>query len=115
MPEDPCRMLGHGLRCVHCIGKGKDPKMRVKKDLERCACYLADQYRAGSLPEVQSKGWPIVWKDLTRELRRRCPGYLDLEYAIALNQGFVNAEQCQSYFEAEKDEAIDGIDMPRFA
>jgi hypothetical protein len=89
--------------------------MTTKNNLERYACYLADQYQAGLLPEVQSKGWPIVWKDLTRELRSRCPGFLELEYAIALNQGFVNAGKCQNLFEDDKDEALDDIGRPRFA
>lgn len=88
--------------------------MTTKENLDRYACNLIDQYRAGSLPEVQSKGWPTVWKDLTKELRSRCPGFLELEYAIALNQGFVNSEQCPSHFESDQDEAIDGIDVPRF-
>jgi hypothetical protein len=89
--------------------------MTTKRDLKRYACSLADQYRAGSLPAVQSKGWPIVWRDLTKELRSRFPGFLELEYAIALNQGFVNSEQCQNGFEADEDEANNNIDVPRFA
>jgi hypothetical protein len=93
----------------------KGSTMATKLDLNRYACSLADQYRAGSLPAVQGKGWPIVWRDLTKELRSRFPGFLEVEYAIALNQGFVNSEQCQSYFEADQDEAIDGVDVPRFA
>lgn len=88
--------------------------MTPNTNLNRYACYLANQYRAGLLPEVKSNSWPLVWKDLTKELRSRCPGFLELEYAIALNQGFVYSEQCQSLFEAD-DEAIDGIDMSRFA
>jgi hypothetical protein len=93
----------------------KGSTMATKLDLNRYACSLADQYRAGLLPEVRSKGWPLVWKDLTKALRSRCPGFLELEYAIALNQGFVNSEQCQSGFEADEDEANNDIDLPRFA
>jgi hypothetical protein len=71
-----------------------DPTMTTEKDLERYACYLADQFRADLLPEVQSIGWQMVWKDLNKVLRRRCPGFSALQYGIALNQGFVNLERC---------------------
>ncbi|WP_319407939.1 hypothetical protein [uncultured Desulfosarcina sp.] len=96
------------------MGKRKVPKMTGKQDLEKSACYLADQYQAGLLPETESKGWPVVWRDLTKELRSRCPGFLELEYAIALSQGFLNAEQCEKYTETNGDESKNGIDVPKF-
>jgi hypothetical protein len=89
--------------------------MRTKKDLDRYACHLADQYRAGLLPEVQSTGWPVVWKGLTKELRCRCPGLLEVSYAIALNQAFVSSRHCHSCFEHDEDGAASGIDVSRVA
>jgi hypothetical protein len=71
-----------------------DPTMTTEKDLERYACHLAGQYQAGLLPEIQSNGWQMVWKDLTKVLRIRYPGFSPLQYGIALNQGFVNLERC---------------------
>jgi hypothetical protein len=68
--------------------------MMVNQDLEKSACDIVEQYRAGLLPQLQTKGWTMVWKDLSRELRSRCPGFSELQYGIALNQGFVNWEEC---------------------
>jgi hypothetical protein len=81
--------------------------MTSKKELEGYACHLADQYRAGLLlPEIQSKGWELVWKDLTRELRCRHPGFSALQYGIALNQGFVNLEQHARYRNKNAEQAV---------
>jgi len=87
-------MSRRGAYSVHFTGTIKGPKMACNQGLEKSACDIVDQYRAGLLPQLQTQGWPMVWKDLFKVLRSRCPGFSELQYGIALNQGFVNGEQC---------------------
>jgi hypothetical protein len=81
-----------------------DSKMTRKNDLQGCADYLADQYRSELLPEIQPCGWPLVWRTLLNDLRRKCPGFSEIAYAIALNQGFAGKKQSPS--------ANRGCDLP---
>jgi hypothetical protein len=82
--------------------------MTAKQDLEKSACDIVHQYRSGLIPKLQTKGWPMVWKDLSKELRSRCPGFSELQYGIALNQGFVNGEQCAEIQKKHGQEAVNG-------
>lgn len=61
------------------------------EDLTDAAYAVADEYRAGVWPDLQGREWRQVWKFLTEELERRCPGFTDDDYSRALNQGFVES------------------------
>lgn len=65
--------------------------MKTERELFGCAYDVADNYRGGLWPELSNKDWKDVWKFLLNELRRRCPGFTDIQYAKALDQGFLDS------------------------
>ena len=66
--------------------------MTGKRDLERCAQDIAEKYQTGALPELKQTGWTAAWRYLIKDLRTCCPGYPEIEYAIALNKAFFDSK-----------------------
>lgn len=63
--------------------------VRDRNRLNQTAQTIVKQYRKGSLPNVDMhQGWTLIWRDLIKILRNKCPGFSALEYGIALNMGF---------------------------
>lgn len=79
-------------RIFFLTGQARQSRRSLAKNrdnLNRSAYAIVKLYQAGSLPDVNThQGWPLMWKDLNKILRNRCPGFSDLEYGIALNMGF---------------------------
>lgn len=60
-------------------------------ELSDAAYSVADRYRSGQWPNLRNKEWGLVWAFLLEELEKRCPGYSDKEYGVALDRGFVES------------------------
>jgi hypothetical protein len=60
-------------------------------ELSDAAYSVADQYRSGRWPELEHLEWDYIWAFLLEELKKRCPGYSDKEYGMALDRGFVES------------------------
>lgn len=60
-------------------------------ELSDAAYQVADQYRSGHWPKLKGREWGHIWAFLLEELEKRCPGYGDKEYGVALDRGFVES------------------------
>ena len=65
--------------------------MTRPEELPDAAYAVADEYRSGVWPELKRMEWGQAWKFLAEELERRCPGFTDEEYDLALDRGFVES------------------------
>ncbi len=68
-----------------------EQKKKNKTDLERCAFGIVERYQKGAIVELRDYGWQMTWKYLLKELRSCSPGFMDIEYGIALHLAFTES------------------------
>jgi hypothetical protein len=59
-----------------------------RQDLERCALNMAEKYQNGQNPKLKNLAWVFAWRRLIKDLKICCPGFIEIDYGIALSQAF---------------------------